>query len=622
MLVYSALKSQFENDVLEGAIDEKVEQAVYEKLGHGTGEAEMRSWRNSLLYMSKVLDDPGIPDDAGIAIEYGIPYTPKRIDMIISGLSDDGKCNAVVVELKQWTEVGIVRDKDGIVETRLGGYLTETTHPSYQAWTYVELLQDFNQEVQDSDISLIPCACLHNYPLREDDPLLDEQYADHIKLAPIFAKHDTLKLREFIKKFVRKGDRLDTVFRIDQGKLRPAKSLQDCLLSMVEGNEEFTLIDDQKVVYEEIMAQARRACTNDRKHTIIVRGGPGTGKSVLAINALASVTGLGMSAAYVTRNAAPRQVYSYKLKGSLAHSKIDNLFKSSGAFTECPENTFDVLICDESHRLNEKSGLYSNRGENQIKEIINSSRLSVFFIDEDQQVILKDIGTVQEITKWANRAHCFVTKMDLVSQFRCNGSDGYPAWLNDVLEIHPSGNTTLEGADYDFRVFDDPAELRREITRKNLENGKSRMVAGYCWNWITKNAADADKYDIVLPGFAMKWNLNSKEPWAVDEGSIDQIGCIHTCQGLEFDYIGVIIGPDMIYRDGTIVTDAKARAKTDASLKGLTKRYPDPEEARQVADRIIKNTYKVLMTRGMKGCYVYCTDTELSHYMWHRTQLI
>lgn len=621
MLVYSALKSEFENDVLEGCIDEKVERAVYEKLGHGTGEAEIRSWRNSLLYMSKVLEDPGIPEDAGIAIEYGIPYTPKRIDMIISGLSDDGRCNAVIVELKQWTEAGMVREKDGIVETVLGGRLTETTHPSYQAWTYAEMLQDFNQEVQDSDILLTPCACLHNYPLKEDDPLLDPQYAEHVRLAPIFAKHDAVKLREFIKKFIRKGDKLDTVFRIDRGRLRPAKSLQDCLLSMVRGNEEFTLIDDQKVVFEEIMAQARRTERSDRKHAIIVRGGPGTGKSVLAVNALASITGLGMSAAYVTRNAAPRQVYSYKLKGSLAHSRIDSLFKSSGSFTECPENTFDVLISDESHRLNEKSGLYSNKGENQIKEIIASSRLSVFFIDEDQQVILKDIGTVREITKWANRAHATVTMMDLVSQFRCNGSDGYPAWLNDVLEIHPSGNISLENADYDFRVFDDPAELRREITRKNLENNKSRLVAGYCWNWISKNDSSGNLYDITLPGFAMKWNLNSREPWAVDEGSIDQIGCIHTCQGLEFEYIGVIIGPDLVYRDGRIVTDAGARAKTDASLHGLSKKYPDPEEARRVADRIIKNTYKVLMTRGLKGCYVYCTDRELSEYLRHRAKL-
>ena len=277
-----------------------------------------------------------------------------------------------------------------------------------------------------------------------------------------------------------------------------------------------------------------------------------------------------------------------------------------------------MLLSDESHRLNEKSGLFSNKGENQIKEIINSSRLSVFFIDEDQQVILKDIGSVQEIVRWANLQGSAVRIMDLVSQFRCNGSDGYPTWLNDVLELHPSGNTTLDGEDYDFRVFDSPSELRDAIIARN-GNNKSRLVAGYCWDWVSKKFPQA--YDITLQGFAMRWNLSGNEPWAVSDTSIEQVGCIHTCQGLEFDYIGVIIGPDLVYRDGRIVTDADKRAKTDASLNGLKKKYPDPKEAAKIADRIIKNTYKVLMTRGMKGCYVYCTDPGLSDYLKHRAAM-
>ena len=172
--------------------------------------------------------------------------------------------------------------------------------------------------------------------------------------------------------------------------------------------------------------------------------------------------------------------------------------------------------------------------------------------------------------------------------------------------------------DYDFRVLDDPNEVRRLIEEKNRENNKSRMVAGYCWNWISEGKNNTDIHDIVIPeySFEMSWNLGNSQTWAIDPMSVNEIGCIHTCQGLEFDYVGVIIGDDIRYEDGHIVTDYKKRASTDQSLKGINKiaKEDGQEEANRVADSIIKNTYKTLMTRGMKGCYVYCTDKHLSEY--------
>lgn len=280
-------------------------------------------------------------------------------------------------------------------------------------------------------------------------------------------------------------------------------------------------------------------------------------------------------------------------------------------------------IVDEAHRLNEKSGLFSNLGENQVKEIMNASKLSIFFIDERQRVTLKDIGSIGAIKKFAKELGENVTKMKLDSQFRCNGSDGYLSWIDDVLHIRETANANYIGTNYDFRIYTEPNEMREEINRLNKKDNKSRMVAGYCWNWIKEGKSNTNFHDIELPEhkFGMSWNLDNSATWAIDESSVNEIGCIHTCQGLEFDYVGVVIGDDLIYRDGEVLTDHTKRAKTENSLKGLKKMLKEnPEEAKQVADEIIRNTYRTLMTRGQKGCFVYCTDKELEGYFFERVR--
>jgi DUF2075 family protein len=211
--------------------------------------------------------------------------------------------------------------------------------------------------------------------------------------------------------------------------------------------------------------------------------------------------------------------------------------------------------------------------------------------------------------------------MELKSQFRCDGSDGYLAWLDNVLEIRETANFDLDNK-YDFKVFDNPNELRKAIEEKNKVNNKSRLVAGYCWNWISEGKNKSDVYDITIPeyNFGMSWNLGNSSTWAIDKESVNEIGCIHTCQGLEFDYVGVIIGDDLRYENNHIITDYTKRAKTDQSIKGINKIAKEEgiEKAKRITDSIIKNTYKTLMTRGMKGCYVYCTDKKLNEYLKNR----
>lgn len=615
MLIYEGTKTDFMQSIESETIAYEIEQKILNSMHRHTSINEFRAWENSLDAMYKVLNDQDIPCDAGIAIEYNIPQTSKRVDFLISGYDNYDKENVIIVELKQWDKLTSVDGRDGLVETYVAGANRRVVHPSYQAWSYAQLIRDYNVNVQDNYITLHPCAYLHNYRRIENDPLDYKQYDVYLDDAPAFTRGQVIKLREFIKKSVVKGDNKKILYKVEHGKIKPSKSLQNEIASMIKGNQEFVMIDDQKVVYEEILDISRESVNHNQKNVIIVEGGPGTGKSVLAINLLAKLTNEDQFVQYVSKNSAPRSVYLQKLKGTMRKSSIENMFKGSGVYIDLESNMIDTLLVDEAHRLNEKSGMFKNKGENQIKEIINAARCSVFFIDEKQRVTLSDIGSVAEIEKWAFEANATVTLLKLQSQFRCNGSDGYLAWIDHVLEIRDTANYDLDDIDFDIRICDTPSEVRKLIYDKNKEKNRSRMLAGYCWNWIKNGQNDTNVHDIIIDDFEMSWNLGNGI-FAIDDTSINEIGCIHTSQGLEFDYVGVIIGNDMRYEDNHIVTDFSSRASTDQSLKGIKKLYKENQDkALKVSDEIIKNTYRTLLTRGMKGCYIYCCDKKLAEYL-------
>jgi len=449
--------------------------------GRKTSRSEINSWINSLQYMDRVLNDNEIPDDSGVSIEYHLPQSNKRIDFILTGKDHNHLDSAVLIELKQWQQIQIT-DRDAIVVTQFKHRMVETLHPSYQAWSYKRLLEDFNQTVQEENIQLYPCAYLHNYD--KDGIITNNFYGEHINNAPLFLKQDALKLQQFIKEKIKYGDIGQIMYRIDHGKIKPSKNLADQLLSMLKGNDEFVMIDDQKIVFETAIKMVKSS-SEKRKKILIVEGAPGTGKSIVAINLLVALTALEFGAKYVTRNSAPRQVYEAKLTGAFKKTHISNMFSGSGSFYSSQPNSFDCLIVDEAHRLNEKSGLFS-KGENQIKEIINTSKFSIFFIDEDQKVTLKDIGDKEEIRSWASELKAEVTELSLESQFRCNGSNGYLAWLDNTLQVRKTANETLDTKDFDFRIIENPTELHELIKHKNKSNNKARLVAGYCWKWISK----------------------------------------------------------------------------------------------------------------------------------------
>ncbi|QYM69646.1 DUF2075 domain-containing protein [Pseudomonas sp. So3.2b] len=616
MIVYAATKQQFLKDNDNDDIEEVILRHFKEATGKTVGRSEIRSWQGSLTYMAKVLRDEGLPSDAGLAIELHIPQSSKRIDFLLTGRDENQAKKAILIELKQWSKASATT-KDAIVKTALGGSLVETIHPSYQVWSYAALLEGFNEAVYDKSIEIRPCAYLHNYV---SDGIIDSaHYEPHISKAPLFLKgpDELTKLRSFLKKHIAHGDNKEVLYELSDGKIRPSKALAEALEGLMTGKPEFVLIDDQKAIFESALAAASEASDQAPK-VLIIEGGPGTGKTVLAINLLVRLTELRLLSKYVSKNAAPRKVYESKLVGTIKRSHFSNFFSGSGAFIDTEPNTFDALIVDEAHRLNEKSGLYGNLGENQIKELIESAKCSIFFIDEDQRVTLSDIGSKQAIRAFAKAKGAVVEEYVLSSQFRCSGSDGYMAWLDDVLGIRSTANPTLNTSEYEFKVFDSPQALHDAIDEKNHGN-KARVVAGYCWPWLSKK--DSKATDIVIGNdYARQWNLDQDGSlWIIAENSIEQVGCIHTCQGLEVDYIGVIIGPDLVVRDGQVVTSPHERDKNDKSIRGWKKLMKEqPALAQQDTDLIIKNTYRTLMTRGMKGCYLYCTDQETAQYFESR----
>ncbi|MBR4809991.1 MAG: DUF2075 domain-containing protein [Bacteroidales bacterium] len=613
MIVYNANKGQFVQDVKTNVIATKILNLIRERGLNAGQDREFAAWQNSMQFMRNIVDNQEIDDDVQIAVEYNIPQTSKRVDFIIIGSDEAGKDNIVIVELKQWTKAEVVDDDMHFsVRTYVANDNRIVCHPSYQAYSYSRFISNYSQVVHNNNISLVPCAYLHNYLSKYKPALAADIYKDWYTSAPFFVMDEVQPFTDFVKKYVtKKSSNGDLLYLIDHGRIRPSKSLQDAMSTMVRNEPLFDLLDEQAVCFDMCVRTMLQCLKDHKKRTIIIQGGPGTGKSVLAVNLLLHYLLCNCNAAYVTKNSAPRQAFLSILSHNKAEGIADicQLFRSPFGLSRVPANAYDCLIVDEAHRLVKK--MYGDwTAESQVKECINASLLTVFMLDEDQAVTTKDIGSIQEIAKWCNELGSTIIMREetkLVSQFRCNGSNAYIQFIDNLLQRREETiNVPLTELNYDFRVFDDACQMREALREKNAGN-KARMVAGYCYDWNVKhNRGDVD---IALPGgFRAKWNLESDKIWAINPKSFEEVGCIHTAQGLEFDYVGVLIGKDLKYVDGRVVTDKLAISPDDKS-SGIRGARDD------VARRLILNTYKTLLTRGQKGCFVYCEDEALRDYL-------
>lgn len=402
------------------------------------------------------------------------------------------------------------------------------------------------------------------------------------------------------------GNGIEVLNRIENSKYRPSKKLMDHVGNIIRHNSEYILLDEQLIVYDKVLSCAKTGFHNKQKVVIIIKGGPGTGKSVIAINLMADLLLMGYNAHYATGSKAFTETLSYIIGRRRAPH-----FKYFNSYGQAEYNAIDVLLADESHRIRissnsqyTKKDLRTNNP--QIEELINASKVSVFFIDDNQIVRPNEIGSVEYIKDYANKNNCKIYEYELDAQFRCNGSDAFVNWINNTLCVKRTANIIWERhEEFDFKIFNSPFELEKAIKEKVREGFIGRVTAGYCWHYSDPDHNGNLVDDVEIGEYKRPWNAKSEARrlapgipkaihWAYDSNGINQIGCIYTAQGFEFDYVGVIFGKDLYYNPDTGTWEGKKEFSHDSVVK----------RGRNYLD-LVKNTYRVLLSRGMKGCYVF-----------------
>ena len=619
MIIYQNSVTGFQSDVDNNQIADKIEQEFIEKIGHTVSPSEKSSWNNSLYRMGTIVRLSKLPDTCWILIEYNIPSTSKRIDFLICGHDQHNQKNFIIVELKQW-EKATTTDMPYLVNTFIHGNYHDVAHPSYQAYSYKHFLCDMSTAVYEKNIHPYSCAYLHNYKAGKKEPLLDKKYAEFYLDTPIFFKDDAPKLEKFFHEYVGRGNGDTIVQDFVSSKIKPSKKFIEYVSDLFQHNPAYILLDEQVIAYANIM---KYACASDKRTTIIVNGGPGTGKSVVAMNVFVDLLKSGKNALFVAPNSSFKTAMIdvlawHKVK---AKNRLMKIFSGSTKFCEVSPLSYDVLIVDEAHRLKAK-GTYMYKGDSQVEDVIKASRVNVFFIDDEQRIRPNDEGSMDYVESVAKKNHSEVIKVELKAQFRCSGADGFVNWVEHTLQIRDTAN--FDGWDkesFEFKIMDSPQDLEKYIQRKRINGYTARIVAGFAWPWTAAKDGnpDAEIADVKIAeyGYARPWNSRHDQyTWAIDESKSHQIGCIHTSQGLEFDYVGVIFGRDIYYDPDTHTVNGDYENYYDKTGKSGLRNKPDE------LTQYIKNIYRVLMTRGIKGCTIFCCDKNLQAYMKNRANLI
>ena len=618
MLLYQGTSDEFVSETTKNAIVDKLEGSFKRQMGYNPSEPERRSWQNSLRAMALVVSISGLKKH-GVGIEYQLPGSSKRLDFMITGLSVDKKKEAVIIELKQWekTEPG---DGDKVV-TFVGQRERDVLHPSVQVGNYRQYLSDQLVALHEGETSirLSACSYLHNYSLEKDDPLLEEKFKAVVQKNPVFSKDDVDKLVNYLNNFVPQSDNGDVLEEIVKSKAKPSKKLLEEIHRVVKDDSRYVLLDEQIVAYNRIVAEVKRSAKTGEKAAVIIRGGPGTGKSVIALNVMGELSKLGHNTHYVTGSKAFTETIR-KILGTRGAQQV----KFFNSYMAAEAGAIDVMVCDEAHRIRKTSNnMYTKKdkrsNKTQLEELFDASKVAVFFIDDRQVVRPDEIGSSVLIKEFAQSRGIRLYECDLTAQFRCNGSDAFINWVNHTLQIDVTANPFWEATNpYEFKVFNSPVELEKAIHAKVKEGATARMSAGFCWKWSDPDSSGNLLDDVVVGDWRRPWDakpgagrlakgIPPAALWAYDPNGIGQVGCVYTAQGFEFDYIGVIIGKDLIYRSDQGWVGVKEESY-DTMVKRSKDKFVD----------LVKNTYRVLLTRGMKGCYVYFTDDETRKFFESR----
>jgi hypothetical protein len=603
------------------AVEHHFADLIAEQMTFRTGRqpstSEYRSWQRSIPALRSDLLAAGL-DEVEMLFEYQLPLTSKRADVVLVGQHPQTRGPSyLVVELKQWSHAEQFEDSDSLIRIEQYGQ-RPVTHPTLQVRDYCDYLLGFTTVLADQPKSLAGVAYLHN---ATDSAVEDLFRLPGDRLGSVFTGQRRGEFQDFLRTRFAPGQS-GAVYadHLLSSRIAPSKQLLAVAAEEVQHREMFVLLDEQRDAYNFVLHAVERARRANTKTAVIVSGGPGSGKSVIALSLLGELSRQGRSVLHATGSRSFTQTLR-KVAGKRA-PRVQKMFQYFNSFVAAAPNDLDALILDEAHRIRETSASRWTRAEHrtgkpQVEELLAAARVPVFLLDEFQVVRPGEQGTVEDIEKHAAHQGIDVVKIDLDAQFRCGGSEEYVLWVKALLGLQPGGPIEWIGdPHFDVEVVDSPYEMEAYLATKLKGGYSARMAAGYCWPWSDPRPDGTLVPDVRIGDWFKPWNLKGDRSiggapaaalWATDPAGFDQVGCVYTAQGFEYDYAGVILGPDLLWRDGRWV--AVRAANKDPDFKNRTK-VSDAD-----FDRLVRNVYKVLLTRGMRGVALYSTDRQTQAYL-------
>jgi DUF2075 family protein len=639
------------------------------KFGRNPSSQEVTSWNNSLAALGTVLEEAKLRDAHIIFLELQMPLSSARCDVLLvgreQGQPDDnntpGKSNAIVIELKQWEHVApsAIRDSVAVGNKNL-------SHPSAQARSYANYLKYYHEAFTGEQIGqalqISGCSYLHNMTEAKSIRILKDpaMFGTLPREYPVFSglAEDRQKFKNYLAEKVGGGEGQQLAEAIIKGGIKPSTKLLDVVAHAVEHNFEWNLLEEQLQVFNTIVSLVEAARQTSEKYVVVVRGGPGTGKSVLAIQLLAYAARQHWKVGHATGTKAfqtvlqgktehfadqyLKNIFNVKYKSHLPIKELFTTFAKVAELGARKENELDLVIGDEAHRLwdfrrNKYSNINRKLSETpMIEELVKASRVTALFLDDNQAVRADEIGSVEYILEHTKRLGIKCELVDLNVQFRCSGSQSYMDWVDYALGFPVEGRSNFmawkEYDEYDFRIMDSMQQMQHELDRLKEQQHRCRFVAGFCWKWSEIQGNGGLVHDIKDPrfgGWSAPWiekgdqyaaPLDSRYyKWATDEDYYSQVGSIYSVQGFEFDYIGLIVGEDLIWR-GSTEGKQKDQLSSSKDWKAELSKNKDANFTRDLkssgADPVekLRNIYRVLLTRGMRGTFVYFLDAQTRRY--------
>jgi hypothetical protein len=571
--------------------------------------SEYSSWEQSLAATARVADE-AVTDDIGVLVEYHLPLTERRIDVMLFGKRQDGVANSLLIELKRWDDVSL--EDEHALNVLTGD--TEHVHPSQQALDYAGFLADSHSEYSGGELRVQPCSYCHELELDAGDPLIDRRFADLLARSPVFLAGQETELSALLNQEVGHGAGVEFMERARSGSFCPSKKIVDQLEEVLRADDEWHLLDEQRKAYNAIWAELQRLRRGRKRSAVLVRGGPGTGKSVIAVQLLAEALRNEVTAVHSTGGKAFTTVMQGRFKGARP------VFVWNRSLRNARPMELDLLLADEAHRIRETSDsrftpARERNRRSQIDEMLDAAKVSVFFLDEHQYMRPDEIGSTRLVRDATARRGIPLREYDLSTQFRCNGSKTYIEWVDYLLGFRAEEPEGWYG-DYVLDAATTPEDLDLLMDAAAGSGESARLVAGFCWKWSEPGRGGVLVEDVVIGPWRRPWNRKEQKNktyrpdnhpytlWATTSEGEEQVGCIYSAQGFEFDRVGVIWGHDLVWRQGRWVGDKKA-----SKDPGLRRATPDQ------ATELLKHAYRVLLTRGMKGTRLLCLDPETSQHI-------